>query len=92
MSLNPSRVPPILWLLAVVILVLPGVAAADWIKPLESPDDPVPDVDKTSPDRTCWLATAANMLGAAGYGDQATAQDRAQTIYDQLVVQYGPGW
>ena len=79
-------------LLAILILVCPGLAFADWVKPMDPPEDPVPDVDKTTPDRTCWLATAANMLGAAGYGDGATAQERAEAIYDQLVAQYGVGW
>ena len=90
--MNTPRIPPILCLSAVVMLLLAGVAAADWIKPLDPPEDPVPDVDKTTPDRTCWLATAANMLGAAGYGHEATAQERAQTIYNHLVAQYGTGW
>jgi hypothetical protein len=74
-----------------VILSLMGVAFGDWIKPLDPPD-PVPDVDKTEPNRTCWLATAANMLGAAGYSDEPTAQLRARYIYNQLVDQYGVGW
>ena len=87
-----SRSAPILGLFAVMILVVSGVAFADWVKPMDPPEDPVPDVDKTTPDRTCWLATAANMLGAAGYGDGATAQERAEGIYDQLVAQYGTGW
>jgi hypothetical protein len=57
-----------------------------------------PDVDKSSPNNTCWLATAANMLAAAGYGisapggnpaTNANLQLRADFIYSQLVAYYG---
>jgi len=49
---------------------------------------PVPDVNKPVPgdpaDNSCWMATASNMLGAAGYGVGATAQIKADYIYNQL--------
>lgn len=52
----------------------------------------VPDVDKPIPvdpnDNSCWQAAAANLLGGAGYGIgagvNATAQQRADYIYQQL--------
>ncbi|MGC9454566.1 MAG: PEP-CTERM sorting domain-containing protein [Phycisphaerae bacterium] len=54
---------------------------------------PIPDVDKNpaapQPDNSCWLASAANILGAAGYGSGGTAQQRATSIYNQLVNDYG---
>ncbi len=76
-------------------LVVPAVASADWKKM-----EPPPDVDKithhgTTNTMTCWLAVAANMLAGAGYGDGATVQQRADDIYNELVVKYGTsngGW
>ncbi len=75
--------------IVVILGCISATAFADWVKPT-SDSSPVPDVDKDVLDRTCWLATAANMLGAAGYGTEDTAQDRAETIYDQLRVNYPP--
>ncbi len=57
--------------------------------------DPPPDVDKSAHGHinmgTCWLATAANMLAGAGYGNGATVQLRADGIYTQLVAKFGLG-
>jgi len=67
-----------------VLVSLPSLASADWLKM-----DPPADVDKdgvTSPDNTCWMATAANMLAAAGYGNGVTLQARADDIYADLVT------
>ncbi|MFO8011970.1 MAG: PEP-CTERM sorting domain-containing protein [Phycisphaerae bacterium] len=61
---------------------------------------PIPDVDKVgvpSPpgpgpapgDNSCWQATAANLLGAAGYGIGADPQSRAGNIYTQLTNDLG---
>ena len=56
---------------------------------------PIPDVNKSpfppSPtDGSCWLASAANLLAAAGYGaGGGVAQQRAQNIYNQLTAAYG---
>ena len=50
---------------------------------------PPPDVDKdgvTSPDNSCWLATASNMLAGAGYGTGTNLQARADDIYADLVA------
>jgi hypothetical protein len=53
-----------------------------------------PDVNKVKGDDTtassCWLAAAANMLAAAGYGFSTTGigQDRADNIYDEMVAHY----
>lgn len=63
---------------------------------------PVPDVDKPGlpnpnpNDQSCWLASAANVLAAAGYGSPAvgfpnTPQNRADNIYNQLVAKLGIG-
>jgi len=51
--------------------------------------DPPADVDKdgvTNPDNTCWMATAANMLAGAGYGNGNSLQARANDIYSDLVT------
>ena len=74
--------------LAVVVLCLPILTYGEYLK------EPVgggaqPDVDKSFPNATCWLATSANMLAAAGYGDGATPQARALDIYGELVGWYG---
>ena len=59
-------------------------AAADWLKL-----DPPPDVDKhPNVDLSCYLATAANVLAGAGYGNGSTVQDRAVDIYDQLKTHF----
>ncbi|MBN2291508.1 MAG: PEP-CTERM sorting domain-containing protein [Pirellulales bacterium] len=53
----------------------------------------IPDVDKPNPsdtsDASCWLASAANLLGAAGYGSGGNAQFRAGVIYQQLCADWG---
>lgn len=76
------------------VLVFPGLAFADWQKM-----DPPPDADKPgdgSRSNTCYQATAANMLAAAGYGDGDTVQERAEEIYDEIFAQdgnpLGGGW
>ena len=62
--------------------------------------NPPADADKPFPvpagDFSCWLATAANMLAAAGYGQGNTLQARADNIYyDDLIPHFTtkyPGW
>jgi len=78
-------------LLCVLAVLSAGVqSSADWMKM-----DPPPDVDKAAHGHTgtstCWLATAANMLAGAGYGDGSNVQERADKIYDQLVANFGTG-
>lgn len=56
---------------------------------------PVPDVNKqpfppNPADSSCWLASASNILAAAGYGIGGPAQLRAQGIYTQLKAAYTP--
>jgi hypothetical protein len=72
----------------IAVVLAPAWASAQYMKM-----DPPPDVDKTSSNNSCWLATAANMLAGAGYGDGANVQDRADDIYAELVAHYttGPG-
>lgn len=63
---------------------------------------PAPDADKGPPvpappnvDNSCWMATAANMLAGAGYGDGSTVQQRTEDIYADMVAHYGKtnrGW
>ncbi len=76
----------------------PRLSLADWQKM-----DTVPDVDKSAHDHededSCWMASAANMLAAAGYGDGSTVQARADDIYkemtDHCIFLYGViigGW
>lgn len=59
--------------------------------------NPPGDVDKANvaPNNSCYLATAANMLAGAGYGNGATLQARADDIYADLTAQFGitnTGW
>ncbi len=59
--------------------------------------NPPPDADKPGGgvDNSCYLATAANMLAGAGYGDGANVQARANDIYGDLTTQFGVangGW
>ncbi len=58
---------------------------------------PPPDTDKTflNNNNSCYLATAANMLAGAGYGDGTTVQQRAEDIYSDLTGHFGTassGW
>ncbi|NOQ96508.1 MAG: hypothetical protein GQ555_07840 [Desulfobacterales bacterium] len=55
--------------------------------------DPPADVDKAGVanppivnDNSCFMATAANMLAGAGYGNGTTLQDRANDIYNDLIA------
>lgn len=69
-----------------VVIFLPAVATADYMK-LDTP----PDVDKDQPDLSCWLATAANMLAGAEYGEPSnTMQQNADIIYNQMLQYYDP--
>ncbi|MBA7480423.1 hypothetical protein ES707_15877 [subsurface metagenome] len=74
-----------LFLFCFVAVLLSEPVCGDWLKM-----DPPPDVDKKahndSNKPTCWLATAANMLAAAGYGTGTTVQARADSIYTQMVT------
>ncbi len=69
-------------------------ACADWLKM-----NPPPDVDKAEHlhgnQPTCWQACAANLLAGAGYGDGNTVQERADDIYNEMVIHFGTanrGW
>ena len=60
---------------------------------------PPPDVDKPVPiadnDNSCWMATAANMLAGAGYGNGATVQQRAADVFADMAAEFGisdRGW
>lgn len=77
-----------------LVILLCANASANYIKMF-----PPPDVDKATWGHTgtlsCWLATAANMLAGAGYGVGKSVQQRADDIYNDLVVHYGTangGW
>jgi len=74
--------------LVVAILVLSPLiscASRNYMKM-----NPPPDADKDAHaylgdvSLTCWMAAAANMLAAAGYGHGTTVQARADEIYDQI--------
>lgn len=57
--------------------------------------NPPPDTDKVGVNNSCYLATAANMLAGAGYGNGASVQDRAEDIYSDLTAHFGVangGW
>ncbi len=86
-------------LACVMVLVLTGVAAAQslparFVK-VSQDGTPIPDVNKPNPadpnDGTCWLAGAANVLAAAGYGSGPDAQQRALNIYNQMRIDWGLG-
>lgn len=74
-------------------LIIITSASANYMKMT-----PPPDVDKeftSSPDNSCWMATASNMLAGAGYGNGSNVQERAEDIYDDMVANYGVangGW
>ena len=80
-------------LLAVLCLALcTATALGQYMKM-----NPPADVDKAflSGNNSCWLATAANLLGGAGYGTGTNVQARADSIYQQLTAHFGTtsgGW
>jgi len=85
------QVGSILSLLVVVILVA-SCGQAVYMKM-----NPPPDVDKAffANNNSCYQATAANMLAAAGYGRGNTVQARVDDIYADLTAQFGTvprGW
>jgi len=81
------------FLLVVLAAALPATVLADpiYTKPgIPDVDKPDRDGDGDWPDdddNSCWIATASNLLGAAGYGSGADAQARAQSIYNTLAGQ-----
>jgi len=87
---SPLNTAIVILALIVTITFAVQTTLADWMKM-----DPPPDVDKSAHGHTgtstCWLATAANMLAGAGYGDGKTVQERADDIYKELVAHYGTG-
>jgi len=79
-----------------VVLCLGIAGTAQAIDPLDPfiksslDTTPVPDVNKPGlptpnpGDLSCWMAAAANMLGAADYGTGVDAAAKAQSIYTTL--------
>lgn len=88
----------ILQLIAIIIALIAAIFVYFFAQKIYMKMDPPADVDKdgvTHPDNSCWMATAANMLAAAGYGDGDTLQARANDIYNDLVTwtgKAGGGW
>jgi hypothetical protein len=83
----------ILQIIAVIIAVIAAILAYLLAQKIYMKMDPPADVDKdgvANPpivnDNSCWMATAANMLAGAGYGNGNTLQARANDIYDDLVT------
>ncbi len=79
-------------LLAIIAAVLCCTSCVPYMKV-----NPPADANKTffANNNSCYLATAANVLAGAGYGTGSTLQARADTIYGQLVNQFGTangGW
>lgn len=73
------------------LIIVSSLVSAEYLKVT-----PPPDVDKSAHHSdplppTCWLATAANMLAGAGYGNGSTLQERADDIYEDLTSHYGTG-
>jgi len=79
-----------------IALLLAATASADWLLTTSPPDvDKAEHNDVGNP--TCWVAAAANMLAAAGYGDGNNVQERADDIYydmrhDAQIYNGGRGW
>ncbi|HOY56628.1 MAG TPA: hypothetical protein PK640_00640 [Verrucomicrobiota bacterium] len=70
-----------------LVCAAPRTVGQPWMKVT-----PPPDVDKTyptNPDYSCSLATAANMLAGAGYGNGPTIQARAEDIYGNMTANFG---
>jgi hypothetical protein len=84
-----SKVVIRLFLLCFVAVLLSEPVCGDWLKM-----DPPPDVDKYSHGHTdtnsCWMATAANMLAGAGYGDGNDVDERADDIYKEMCIHFDP--
>ena len=79
-------------LILIVVVVMCASAGCVYMKM-----SPPADADKfsPSPDNSCYLATASNMLAGAGYGNGATVQARADDIYQEMIAQFGvanTGW
>ncbi|MHC4659810.1 MAG: hypothetical protein ACYS83_11645 [Planctomycetota bacterium] len=75
----------ILFFLSVLLVLVPvpGLVCADWLKTNNPPDvDKAEQNDIGKP--TCFIASAANMLAGAGYGDGNTVQERADDIYNEM--------
>ena len=90
MKARANNVPPAAVRLIAVALAIGLLHATS---PAYLKMDPPPDVNKAAPitfaDNSCWQATAANMLAAAGYGTGTTVQTRAQGIYNQMTAHFG---
>ncbi len=65
------------------IYTKPGIPDVD--KPDRNKDGVWPDAN----DNSCWIATASNLLAAAGYGQGATAQQRGDYVYSKIVGDLG---
>jgi len=84
------------WALCLTVLVVStawGQTPPQYTK-VSQDGTAIPDVDKipfppAPTDNSCWLASASNILAAAGYGGIGPAQQRAQSIYQQLTTAYG---
>jgi hypothetical protein len=86
-------------IMTAVLVLVAGVSIAQVPTYKYSADGTtMPDVDKNpgtpAPDNSCWLASAANILGAGGWATAAdavgsTAQTRAGSIYSQLTGHFG---
>jgi hypothetical protein len=78
------------WLSISISLIL--MTSCTYMKMNPPPDADKPCANDTSVacDDSCYLATAANMLAGAGYGDGTTVQARAEDIYNDLIIQFNP--
>lgn len=67
------------------LLVLAALTVSASAQPWDVYKEGVPDVDKPNPaDNSCWMAAAANVLGAGGWGD-------AGTIYSSMLNHFVDG-
>ena len=76
----------------VVLLVILAGSSCTYMK-MTSPADA--DKTFTANNNSCYLATASNMLAGAGYGNGASVQARADSIYNQMIGNFGTangGW
>lgn len=95
MRVTLRQTHPFRIIVSLLCVVLISIAATCWYQKMR----PAADVDKGPPapavDNSCWMATAANILAGAGYGNGNTVHQRADDIYADMVANFtkaNRGW
>jgi hypothetical protein len=92
-TMKSNLTATIMSVLALVICYPNLPASADYLLINPPPDSDKPGGQGT--DNSCWMHVASNMLAAAGYGNGATMQGRADDIFANMQAHYGildGGW